>query len=237
MPRDAWALLKSKDRILRTCLDGIALAAQPDIIVDVGCFNANEIARFHAICPASRCYAFEANARNITDYIGPRSDIDGVVVNNLAVADYDGEIAFTVLNAEGGEDDWRRGAGSLNQRTDGIAGETVQVGCTRLDTYFAPQLLNDETFLLWIDVEGALDRVLAGAPKVLSRTIALRAEVERHRFWQGQTLADDILDLFDKAGFMMLADSYTPDAFAQSDVIMLNKNWLNLAARDHGGEA
>lgn len=237
MTRDAWAFLKSKDKILSKVLDGIAIATQPDIIVDIGCFNADEIARFHAICPASSCHAFEANKRNFENYILPRTDIGGVVVNNVAVADYDGEIEFNVLRAEGEQEDWRRAAGSLNQRTDGVEGDKIRVGCTRLDTHFAQQLRENCTFLLWIDVEGALDRVLAGGPKLLSRTIALRAEVERHRFWEGQKLADDIMKIFDDAGFMLLADSFTSDAFAQSDVIMLNKNWLNLAARDNGAGA
>ena len=234
MTRDAWSFLRKKDQIQSKILDGIAVATAPDVIADVGCFNGDEISRFRAICPDSHCYAFEANKRNIERYISVRPDIAGVTVNNLAVADCDGEIEFNVLHADGEQEDWRRAAGSLNKRTDGVGGQSIRVACTRLDTYFAQQLLDNCTFLLWIDVEGALDRVIAGAPKVLSRTIALRAEVERHKFWEGQRLADDILAQFDAAGFMLLADSYTSDAFAQSDVILLNKNWLNLAARDNG---
>lgn len=232
MPRDAWSILKTKDKILSKTLDGIAMACNPDVIADIGCFNGDEIARFRSICPSSKCYAFEANVRNIHNYIWPRTDLSGVTIENLAIAEYDGEIEFNVLEAEGEQEDWRRAAGSLSERTDGISGNKVRINCSRLDTYFARELEQGATFLLWIDVEGALDRVLAGAPKVLSRTIALRAEVERHSFWAGQKLADDMHKAFTAAGFSLLADSYTSDAFAQSDVIYVNRDWLKLAARD-----
>lgn len=237
MSRDPWSLLHQKDDILRKLLDGIAVCASPDVIADVGCFNGDEIARLHSLCPEADCHAFEANERNLTNYIAPRQDIIGVTLNHLAVADYDGQIEFTILDVEGEADDWRRGAGSLNKRTDGMGGTTVTVACTRLDTYFEQQLRDNCTFLLWIDVEGALDRVIAGGQKVLRRTIALRAEVERFEFWEGQTLADEILAKFDALGFILLADSFTPAAFEQSDVIFLNRDWLALASGDNAGTA
>ncbi len=230
--RDSWAVLARKDDILRQTLDGIAVATNPDVICDIGCFNGEEIARFHRLVPSASCYAFEANKRNIDNYINARSDLEGVVVNNVAVADYDGEIEFNILNAEGEQEDWRRAAGSLNERTDGVGGEKVSVRCTRLDTHFASQLNDNCTFLLWIDVEGALDRVIAGGQKLLSRTIAFRAEVERHQFWAGQKLAHETISAIENLGFILVADSYTEDAFAQSDVLFVNKNWLKLASRD-----
>ena len=232
MSRDPWLLFRKKDEVLRKALDGIALATSPDVIADVGCFNGNEIARFHALCPQAACHAFEANEHNIASYISPRADVAGITINYLAVADYDGEIEFNIVEPEGGEEDWRRGAGSLNKRTDDLATTTVKVPCTRLDTYFQHEILENRTFLLWIDVEGALDRVIAGAEQVLKRTIVLRAELERHAFWQDQKLANEILDRFRSLGFIALGDTYTPDAWQQSDVILLNQNWLGLASGD-----
>jgi FkbM family methyltransferase len=232
MDRNAWSILAQKDNIMRQLLDGIAVATKPDLICDIGCFNGEEIARFHRLVPSAFCHAFEANKRNIDQYINTRSDLSDVIVHNLAVADYDGEIEFNILDADGEQEDWRRAAGSLNERTDGVSGQKVRVPCTRLDSHFATQLNANCTFLLWIDVEGALDRVIAGAPRLLRRTIALRAEVERHSFWAGQKLAGETIASMEALGFILLADSFTPDAFAQSDVLFLNKEWLKLAARD-----
>ncbi|MER2219954.1 FkbM family methyltransferase [Methylobacterium brachiatum] len=233
MSRDAWAILGKKDKIMSKLLDGIAIAVKPDIIADIGCFNGDEIARFKSICPDAHCEAFEANKRNIDNYISNRSDISGVIINNLAVADYIGEIEFNILDAEGEQEDWRRAAGSLNERTDGVSGKKVTVKCTTLDAHFASQVAQKSTFILWIDVEGALDKVIAGGEGVLSRTIALRAEVERHAFWQGQKLAAETVAKLESLGFVLLADSFTSDAFAQSDVLFLNKNWLNIASGDN----
>lgn len=228
MSRDPWTVLSSKDETMRKVLDGIAIATRPDVICDIGCFNGDEIARFRKIVPTANCHAFEANVRNINNYINKRDDMSGVVVNNVAVADYDGTISFNVLHAEGEQEDWRRAAGSLNERTDGIDGRKIVVPCTRLDSHFEAQLAANSTFLLWIDVEGALDKVIAGGPRVLARTIALRAEVERHQFWQNQKLAAETILMIENLGFKLLGDSYTNDAFEQSDVLFLNKNWLGL---------
>lgn len=232
MDRDAWSILKKKDEIMRIAMDGIAVAAKPDVICDVGCFNGDEISRFHRIVPSASCHAFEANKRNIDKYILQNPGISGVSVNHLAVADYDGEINFHILDADGEQDDWRRAAGSLNERNDGVTGTQTTVSCVRLDTHFAEQIEQNATFLLWIDVEGALDRVIAGAPKLLSRTIAFRAEVERHQYWADQKLANEVIPMIEGLGFTLLADSYTGDAFEQSDVLFLNKKWLELAAND-----
>lgn len=232
MERNAWTFLKRKDDILRDVLDSIAIATKPDVICDIGCFNGEEIARFKKIVPTASCYAFEANIRNINNYINTRSDIDGVVVNNVAVADYDGEIEFNILDAEGEQEDWRRAAGSLNERTDGVTGQKIRVPCTRLDTHFATQIAANCTFLLWVDVEGALDRVIAGGHKLLSRTIALRVEIERHQYWAGQKLAHETVAEMERLGFTLFGDSFTKGTFEQSDAMFINKNWLDLAARD-----
>lgn len=223
---------REKDRRMRDLLDAIAVISQPDIICDIGSYNGDEIARFHTKVPSAACHVFEANPNNISEQIGKRTDLDKVIVNNVAVADYDGEISFNILESSTQETKWRRAAGSIYERSDGVGGVKVTVPCTRLDTYFAKQLDADRTFLLWIDVEGALDRLLTGAPRVLSRTIALRAEVERRSFWKGQKLADEIISRIEQAGFLLLGDTHSRDSFGQSDVLFVNREWLNFAVRD-----
>jgi FkbM family methyltransferase len=224
-----WDILRRKDYTMREVFDGILRATCPDIICDIGSCDGDESAHFKKVSPGSRIVAFEANRQNIDNFLAHRPDLDGVIVENAAVCDIDGEIEFHVLRVDRAEELWRRAAGSISMRNDDIPYTLVNTRSVRLDTYFRHDLLDNRTFALWIDVEGALDRVLAGARDVLSRTILIRAEVERKQFWQDQKLVDDITSTMQRAGFMTLADSWTPEASEQSDILLLNQNWLELS--------
>jgi len=223
-------VLRRKDAIMREIFNGVIKATRPDIICDIGSFGAEEIVRFSQISPDSDLYAFEANYDNIVTFINPRLDIKGITIENLAICDVDGEITFHVLTTDGSlQELWRRAAGSLNLRSDDIPYTAVTVPSVRLDTYFRNAIEAESTFILWIDVEGALDRVFAGAEKVLARTIMFRAEVERREFWTGQKMAEDVIAMAERAGFVFLGDTWTPEASEQSDVLMINRRWLDLA--------
>jgi FkbM family methyltransferase len=221
--------LRDKDAIMREVFYGFVKATRPDIICDVGCFSGEDAIRFSAIAPESRLYAFEANSDNIVRYINNRPGLERVTIEYAAVCEVDGEVSFHVLEATGGAEDWRRAASSLNNRANNVPSVSVIVPSVRLDTYFKNEIDTDSTFILWIDVEGALDRVFAGAEKVLSQTILFRAEVERQEFWIGQKLAKEIISMAEDMGFVLLCDSWTPEEHAQSDVLMVNRNWLDLA--------
>jgi FkbM family methyltransferase len=226
-------VLRHKDVIMRNAFDGILMATRPDIVCDVGSFDGADSARFSRIAPWSRLYAFEANNDNIVRFIKSRSDLERVTIENIAVCEVDGEITFHILVGEGDNKEppiWQQAAGSLHVRVNDIPSRPVTVPSVRLDTYFKREIENKSTFILWIDVEGALDRVLAGAKKVLEQTILLRAEVEHREFWAGQMMADEVISLAEKAGFLLLCDSWTPRENGQSDVLMINREWLHLAA-------
>jgi FkbM family methyltransferase len=226
----AWATLRRKDAIMREMFDGMIVALRPDIICDIGCFNGDESARFQRLAPTANIYAFEANRRNIDEFIVNRTDMSHVKLEYAAVCDVDGEVTFNVLEAEAKAGDWRRAAGSLRVRSDDTPYKSVTVPAITLDTYFADAIARGDTFVLWIDVEGALERVFAGARRTLQRTLFIRAEVERKEFWRDQKTADDLMAIAGEAGFIALADSWTPEAFEQSDILFINKSWLEFAA-------
>jgi FkbM family methyltransferase len=224
LPPDPWGDFRRKDESLRRMFDALITGLQPDILCDIGCFNGDETARFLRLIEGGRVVAFEADANNYRNLIMPRPDVAGAVIENVAVADSDGTATFHPLANETDPVNWKRAAGSLRKRTDGIDSGSVTIPACRLDSYFNNDL--DKTFMLWIDVEGALDRVLAGGKKVLRRTYALRCEVERDRFWEGQKLAEDFVAHFEEHGFILLGDTYSPDAHPQSDVLFLHRDWL-----------
>jgi len=221
---EAWALLQRKDALMREVFDSLVANCRPDVICDVGCFNADEVVRFQKLSPRSACFGFEANGRNVEQFIKPRHDIGNIVIEQMAVGDRTGETTFNVLEAENSAADWRRAAGSLLERAEALPARAITVRCTTLDDYFRLQIAADKTFILWIDVEGALFSVIRGAGATLQRTIIVRAELERHQFWKDQKLAEDNVAAFKEAGLILLADSFTEGTHPQSDALFINKN-------------
>lgn len=231
VPVDAWSRLNIRDEAMRSAFDALLMSMKPSIVCDVGSYNGDEAARFRRLLPEAYVFAFEGSESNIERFMKPRDDLRHVEIRRLALSDEDGETTFYIMDAEPDGIDWRWMANSLNPRTDGHQSTPVTVPCARLDTVFADEIVKGHTFALWIDVEGALDRVLAGAEKLLTRTVALKAEVEHSAFWKDQKLAHDIVGRIEAQGFIFMGDTHVPDASAQSDVMFVNRNWLDLVTR------
>lgn len=224
-----WKEILRKDSLVRDAFDALLVALRPDNICDIGCFNCDESARFQRLQPDAKLFAFEAKEQNIREFISQRTDIGNVVVINAAVSDKDGEVMFNVLKMPPDAELWRRSASSLKLRNDDLPYDAVPVRSIRLDTYFEKSVEAGETFALWIDVEGALELVLNGAANVLSRTLLIRCEVERREYWRNQLTAEYFYSFFGELGFNIIADTWSRGVFDQSDILLFNKNWLQLA--------
>ncbi|MCO8031127.1 FkbM family methyltransferase [Brevundimonas diminuta] len=227
MINSARAELIRRDLRMRSVFDALLIALQPRIVCDIGSYNGDEAARFRRILPEAHIFAFEGSIDNVERFMRPREDLQYVNIENVAVSDRDGEEVFHILEANPEGVDWRRMANSLNVRTDELPSREVRVRSVSLDSYFAAEIEAQDTFALWIDVEGALDKVLKGAEKVLSRAVVVKAEVERAEFWKQQKLVDEIVDLMEAGGFILIGDTFVEGASAQSDALFLRRDWLN----------
>ena len=65
-----------------------------------------------------------------------------------------------------------------------------------LDEFFraSGHRIESSSFALWIDAEGAADKVLAGAEAVLRSVVAIFVEVEGYPFWKGQRWPHTLLN-------------------------------------------
>ncbi|WCM29071.1 FkbM family methyltransferase [Sphingomonas sp. QA11] len=233
-PNIPFQRMSGRDDLLRDIFDSHCKIYQPSYICDVGAFNGDESYRFAAAMPESTVVAFEASPRNYKQfYLDSErfANLPNFRINHRAISDYNGEITFNVLDA-GEANDWRRAANSILPRTDGVASTAVTVPCSTLDASFGANIIKRNTFALWIDVEGALDKVLLGAQEVLKKTLFLRAEVEWKEFWSGQKLAPEMKELIASYGFELLGDSHLPNAYDQSDVLFVNKRLGDLIDRN-----
>jgi FkbM family methyltransferase len=228
----SWACLQRREERLRRLYDALLGAFSPDIICEVGAFNGDETQRFHQLSPDSEFYLFEANSKNVRQFLHGNPALANhprTVIEHVAVSDQPGELEFNILEADEVASDWRRAAGSMLQRGDGLPSTSEKVTAITLDDYFEKQLANEDvSFALWIDVEGVLDRVLNGATRVLERTVLLRAEIEWEEVWQGQKLGQDSKDVLERLGFCLIGDSFVPESHNQSDVVYVRRDALGL---------
>lgn len=233
-PNIPFTKMSGRDELLRQIFDNLCTTLKPTIVCDVGAFNGDESWRFAQLLPESTIVAFEASPQNYNQFYVENDRFSAIAnfrINQLAVADYNGEITFNVLDADNSSADWRRAANSILARTDMATAKQVRVPCITLDNYFGSYTIQDNTFAMWLDVEGALDKVLAGAKEVLQKTLFLRAEVEWKELWAGQKLAPELKTMIESYGFQLLADSFLPDAYDQSDVVFVNKRLLEIAQK------
>jgi hypothetical protein len=85
--------------------------------------------------------------------------------------------------------------GSLNRLSHpNTEDEAVSVTSVTLDHFL--EGIQEQSLAIWIDVEGAVDRVLAGAQSTMPKVQALICEVEDARVWQGQTMDTEIVSRF-----------------------------------------
>lgn len=224
-PSVPFQKMNGRDDLLREVFDNFCKMYRPSYICDIGAFNGDESFRFATAMPDSSVVAFEASPRNYKQFYLDTERfamVPNFHVLHRAIADYNGEITFNVLDA-GESSDWRRAANSILARTDNVTSTAVTVPCSTLDSCFGANVIKRNTFALWIDVEGALDKVLAGATEVLKRTLFLRAEVEWKELWAGQMLAPQLKGLISDYGFDLVGDSFVSSAFDQSDVLFVNR--------------
>jgi FkbM family methyltransferase len=204
---------------------------QADIICDIGCFNGDDTAWMANLCPSARVVGFEANKRNFDQFLKHTDNFQpNCEFHNLAISNKQEILQFYELEAEDTPADWRRAAGSLNKRNDDTPYRNREIKAVRLDDFFKSDISASKLFGLWIDVEGALDAVLHGAEEVLKRTLIIHAEMEHHAFWKDQMLAKDLVPKLENSGFKLIGDSYVPDAYPQSNILFIKKDWLELLA-------
>ena len=225
-----YEIMGHRDIKMRSMFDNFIVMLQPSIVCDIGAMDRTESLRFSKLNKSLKVHAFEANPTNYKQYFGPNTSLaatPNIVCEHLAITNFDGSTKFNILNVDNTSEDWRRGASSMMQRNEVLNHTVVEVPCKTINSYFGDEIAKN-SFMLWIDVEGALEQVIQGGAGVLRRTLALRVEVEQVEYWKDQKLAAEIKRMFQKSGFVEIADTYEPGGYLQSDKLFLNSKFLDL---------
>ena len=191
---------------------------KPDVFCDIGAHDGSASLAVREIAPDCAIYAFEANpqihARHESALRQRRVDY-----RNLAVSDGNGRTTvfapltlsqryadgeFVAAEVTETED---TGKTSLLMRNEEATYKQFDVTAVTLDSFLDSEAGDHSgaSSFLWIDVEGAAEKVLAGAVKTLSRTLAIFIETENIAIWRGQKTAADIASLLADKGFVPIA--------------------------------
>jgi FkbM family methyltransferase len=182
--------------------------AQPDLFVEAGAKDASTSRRARTIVEDARVVAFEANPYVYERFLDDDFARHRVEYRHLALSDTTGPVTFNVRRSDEGAPR-ADGKGSLKQRVrDARDPEQVEVQATTLDDFFADAEIT--SCALWVDVEGATDRVLCGGRDLLSRAAVVVVEVEDVHDWvwgPAWTAHDVSAHLFD-LGLVPVARDY-----------------------------
>jgi FkbM family methyltransferase len=208
---DGHALLR------RTFLELIDVL-QPSVLCDIGANDGGTACEAKLRGPGLEVHAFEANPRIHAAHAAACAG-RGVHWHHLAVADRSGTLPIymprtlsrayvngTVVPMAIDEPE-NTGKSSLLLRDEDATYEQFDVPAVTLDEFLAARVPAEEgrAAFLWIDVEGAADRVLAGAAAVLRSTAVVFVEIEGFRFWRDQVQGGRVIESLRRAGFVPLA--------------------------------
>jgi len=191
---------------------------KPDVFFDIGANDGSASLSVRRTAPNCTVHAFEANPQIYARHQA-RLEQQGVRYWNLAVADEAGStvvyaprtlsrayvngevVPASITEAEG------TGKTSLLRRNEDATYAEFSVEATTLDAFVEAHVKDwrDRTAFLWIDVEGAADRVLAGATRLLSRTRVVLIETENFAFWQDQANCGTVVTRLIALGFVPVA--------------------------------
>lgn len=179
-------------------------AAAISRIIVVGAHEGDEVFRMRAAYPKAQFLCFEPNPVSYQHLVEKFRGLDFVAVRQLALADVPGKTRFYEMEMPGNgsllepdPDCWA----TINQsQQNAVSSFEVTLSTLDLEARGMP------VDLLWIDVQGAEARVLAGAQLTLVRTKAVFLEVALVQSpYKGATLFDDLSAQLRFNGFVCVA--------------------------------
>jgi FkbM family methyltransferase len=206
------------NRRLQEAFLGLVGALRPGLFLDIGANDGAAAVAARRAAPGCVVHAFEANPRTHAKH-KRRLEEQGIRSWNLAIDRQDGRakvyaprslsrayVAGEVVPASvtEGED---TGKASLLRRNEEATYEEFEVEAATLDSFVDAHVPDwrGRTAFLWVDVEGAAERVLAGAGRLLTRTRAIFLETESFDLWLEQSDRGAVIARLMRAGFLPVA--------------------------------
>ena len=199
---------------------------KPKLILDVGSMDGADSIRFRHMSPQSKIIAFEANPYNYAKMKNnPYLSELNIDVRNRMVSSKEGKGIFYISKgALAGMDSGNMGTSSSMKSVNAEdVAEEIEVDTVRLDEVIGIELQPADWVAMWIDAEGAGYNVLSSAIGAKKQIALLHIEVELAEYWIGQKLKDEVIQLADELGLVLLARSKNDK---QQDLVFINAQLL-----------
>lgn len=200
---------------------------RPGLILDVGSMDGSDSIRFRRMSPLSKIIAFEANPYNFKKMQNNSrlAQLNIEVRNRLVSSKAEKGKFYISKGAVAGKNSGNMGtSSSMMPVNDADVAEVIEVDTTRLDEIIKNESLPAGWVAMWIDVEGAGYEVLSSVVGAKQQIALLHIEVELAEFWVGQKLKNDVIQLANELGLVLLAGSENDK---QQDLVFINAKLLS----------
>ena len=177
------------------------LVGDMPLMLEIGCHEGSDTAKFLAAMPGIILYCFDCEPRALARF---KRDINDRRVGLIekAVADLDGAKPFYASTGKAGHmADWDY-SGSLREPTGHLTKSPeigfkspVDVPCVRLDTWLRGHPQISQIDFIWADIQGAQRDLIAGGRRGLAVTRYLYIECHRRPMYAGEPTQDDLIAL------------------------------------------
>ena len=224
---------------LEAYLEHVIATIMPDFFLEVGAFEASFSRMMKSRYPEALVYAIEANPR-VHQHFREEVEASGVNYIHMAADSKEGEVTFFIPEViAGNKMPYTGRMGSLHEvNLRASESSTVTVNALPIDDLIAS--VKSDSICMWLDVEGALKRVLDGASITLSRTSILYCELESSPVWKDQSLSPEIVNILANAGLFPIARDCQKwfqhnIIFIRSD--LLDNEFLAASAKEYADKA
>jgi len=162
------------------------------VILEIGAHKGTESLQFLKVFPGIQLYCFEPDPR-VLDLHKKKVQDSRCKLYEIAISDEDGEATFFQSGgktAKGGEYDasssLRAPKEHLEAYPDCVFEDKITVKTVKLDTWIEDNPLEAIDFM-WVDVQGAEDKLIKGATQALSKTKYFYTEFYDREMYAGQS--------------------------------------------------
>jgi FkbM family methyltransferase len=200
-------------------------------ILDIGANDGASSLVFKHFFPKARIHCFEPDPRAIENFKRIHSDSSDIWLYDFALGPFNGKCDFYQSDGVPTDDDpivrnmrpegWDL-SGSIKKPLKHIEevpwcrfDNKISIDCIKLDTWLACRPEIEEIDLIWMDVQGAEEDVLANGGKALNITKYLFTEYSNLELYQGQKNLKYLIQMLENFSIIKIYES---------DVLLKNCN-------------
>jgi FkbM family methyltransferase len=186
-------------RTLSEGFEELVTMLAPRTIVEVGAHEASFSCKLKKRVPSARVVAFEANPDVHAKYEDEVTS-HGVEYVSRCISDVSETVRFSMpIHPKHGA---ATGMGSVMTDTGYEEFKTYDVPAVPLDDFLGAAA--DLSSAIWVDVEGAMGKVMGGATRTLANCVALYGEIETKQRWAGQVTDQEVVPILLSYGLVPL---------------------------------